>query len=125
MKIDLLMGKTFTEIRGGVGSGEIDFVKPDGSIVRMYHEQDCCEGVEVQDICGDLSDLIGTPIVQADEETNSASHPEGVTHEYEPESFTWTFYRLSTIKGSVVIRWLGTSNGCYGEGVTVMEIHSV
>lgn len=67
------------------------------------------------DVVGDLKDLIGNPILLA-EEVVGGDTPEDVDREFS-ESYTWTFYKLSTIIGSVTIRWLGESNGYYSESV--------
>lgn len=113
-----LIGKTLTEITGKIGDDELRFVADNGDKFKLYHDQYCCESVTIEDICGDLNDLIGSPILQAEEST-SEENPDDAKEEkikYQ-ESFTWTFYKLSTIKGSVTIRWYGESNGFYSESV--------
>jgi hypothetical protein len=114
-----LIGKTLTTVEK-VGEDRIEFTDSAGKKYALYHSQDCCESVNVEDINGDLSDLVGNPLLQADEET-SDKNPEGITKEYQ-DSFTWTFYKLATIKGGVTIRWYGESNGYYSESVDFAEV---
>jgi hypothetical protein len=121
--ISELIGKTLVSIDGDKGSDELIFTAADGTRYRQHHDQDCCESVNIEDICGDLSDLIGTPILDAREDTNAAANTPGVLYPrfdggtYTDESFTWTFYNFQTAKGHVTIRWYGVSNGYYSESV--------
>lgn len=110
-----LLGETLKMVAGEVGDDEIVFSTESGKEFRMYHSQDCCESVYVESITGDLKDLIGSPITLAEEST-SGENPAGVAFKYQ-DSFTWTFYKLATIKGYVDIRWYGDSNGYYSEEV--------
>lgn len=111
-----LVGKTIVSIDGlEVGSDDVKFITEDGCEFHLYHSQDCCESVSIEDIVGDANDLLNTPVVFA-EESVSDTNPEGIKKEYQ-DSFTWTFYRIGTNKGTVVIRWYGESNGYYSESV--------
>ena len=85
---------------------------------KFYHAQDCCETVQIEDVVGEISDLIGNPLLLA-EEVSSENEPAPSKY---TESFTWTFYKFATIKGYVDIRWLGESNGYYSESVDLMFI---
>lgn len=76
---------------------------------RMSHHQDCCEHVSIEDIAGDLGDLLHSPIIRA--EANSNDDPEADEHG------TWTYYKFDTANGDVTIRWYGSSNGYYSESV--------
>lgn len=93
----------------------------DGRKFQLHHSQDCCESVSIESVTGDLSSLIGHPILMAEEATSDERQPGTESVELD-DSFTWTFYKLATIKGYVDIRWLGTSNGYYSEAVDFVEI---
>lgn len=106
--IDELVGQVITKITNNKNE-ELLFELEDKRILRMFHWQDCCECVEIEDIVGNLADLIESPIIMAEE----------VLEEDEDacESGTWTFYKFATKKGYVTIRWYGSSNGYYSESV--------
>lgn len=125
VKFESLLGQTLTKIT--TTNDEIRFYT-DTHVYTLMHDNDCCESVIIESITGDLEDLIGYPITLAEEASNSwdASDESKVMHALMPnepkdpydESWTWTFYKLATIKGYVDIRWYGTSNGYYSESVS-------
>lgn len=115
-----LKGQTIIEIIGlSQGSEEIIIKTKLGALFKMWYNHDCCASCTVEDIIGDVNDLIGYEILLA-EEVISNENPEDIKRE--DESFTWTFYKLSTIRGSITIRWYGSSNGYYSESVTLSRV---
>jgi len=108
-----MVGKTFTRVTGGVGDGEMVF-ENDTERYVFTHDQDCCENVDINDVVGDLSDLVGEPLLMAEEVSGEIPVE---FNEAEYESVTWTFYKFATRRGYVDVRWLGESNGYYSESV--------
>ena len=112
-KYEDLVGFTFTDVISD-GYEELIFHREDGKKFKFYHRQDCCELVSIEEVIGDLKDLIGEPLLIAE----SASCDD----EENSESGTWTFYKFATRKGYVDVRWYGSSNGYYSEYVSFAEI---
>ena len=120
--ISVLVGKTlFSVVKNTEHDDYIMFETNDGESYKMYHSQDCCENVVIEEIHGDLEDLVGHPILVAEERSNNNHEEQNARGE---DGYgTWTFYELRTIKGSVTIRWYGSSNGYYSEGVDFTKVH--
>jgi hypothetical protein len=112
--VSVLMHRTITNLQQN-GYDELLFTMDNGDRYIMYHSQDCCEYVRIEDIDGDLNDLVGSPILQAEEVTGETQ--DSWEEDERQDSYTWTFYKFATIKGSVTLRWLGESNGYYSESV--------
>lgn len=116
-----LLGKTLSKIDGTRYDDELVFTTDLGELYALRHLQDCCESVRIEEIVGDLQDLVDSPIIQAECNTSS-DDPIGYVSDGYRDSYTWMFYRLATAKGQVVIRWLGESNGYYSEGVDFVKL---
>lgn len=110
LSIDTLVGKTFIDVKN-INDESILLRVSDTEAYLLYHSQDCCESVYVEEIHGDLNDLIGTPIIVAEERT------EGNGDGDYGDVVEWTFYTFRTIKGDVTIRFYGSSNGYYSTSV--------
>ena len=113
MNIENMVGKVFTSVTQD--GGEMVFSN-ETERFRFFHYQDCCESGNIDDIVGDLSDLVGAPILMAEEVSGEA--PVEFDEEYH-ECVEWTFYKFATIKGYVDVRWLGESNGYYSTSVNM------
>jgi len=118
---DELIGEVIIKIDKCVGDCEeedsITFYLSNGSIYKQCHDTECSEYVHIEDIDGDLNDLIGYDLIQAEESSNKDSNA--------LESGTWTFYKFGTSKGYVTIRWYGESNGYYSETAEMTKIEGV
>lgn len=115
-----LIGQTLVNV---ANTGDVvRFETVDGKTYEMYHNQDCCESVTIESVTGNLDNLIGSPITRADEKIEDMWPADVPVEQYSAESFTWTTFTLATERGTVVIRWYGSSNGYYSESVSFREV---
>ena len=113
--ISELVGKTLWKI--DVSRDSLRFYTTEGEEYLMYHDQDCCEHVYIEDMVDDHKDLLNSPIILAEE--RSSDEPAMSSYD---EAYLWTFYELATVKGSVTIRWYGSSNGYYSVSVSFRKM---
>ena len=112
-------GRFITRVVGlELGDTKICIYFSENEYIKMYHRQDCCENVDLDDICGNI-DLEGAVFYELVEKKSDVELE--AKEEYE-ESWTWTFYTIKTSKGYLDLRWYGASNGYYSEEVN-LEIY--
>lgn len=107
VSISELIGQKIIKITGLEKESEEVKIETNHGVYKLYHEQDCCEDVRLEDFELD-SDLTGALVVHAEEST--------LYNEYDN---TWTFYKIETNKGGLWLRWLGESNGYYSESIDI------
>lgn len=115
---DDVIGKIIIDInvdRDDEDNNKITFKFKNGDEYIMYHNDDCYEQVFIDDIVGDIGDLIGSPLIKAEEVYRENPF------EKQQEHGSWTFYKFATVKGYVNFIWKGLSNGYYSERVSFVK----
>lgn len=115
-----LIGRILQKIEVNDDRDRLTMITVEGTKIIFFHEEECCESVAINDIVGDLNDLIGAPILVAEVVVHEQDNPEGVSVPAYQDSWTWTFYKFATMKGYVDVRWYGASNGYYSERVSII-----
>ena len=112
-----LVGKKIIDVRGLCrDSNYVSILFEDGSAIKFYHSQSCCESVDLDDVCGDVDDLLNATLYGIELRDNLEYYPARDCYD---ESYTWSFYSIRTDKGYVDLKWYGCSNGYYSETVDV------
>lgn len=110
-----LSGEIVKTVTGGEkGDYEMIITFESGKAIKVYHEQDCCEMVYIEDEESD--DIVGGFVHFAGFVSGEGGYFDGD----EDYSHTWSFLKIDTSKGSIWQRWLGESNGYYSEEVDVI-----
>lgn len=113
-----LLGEVISTVEGAEDGQETIITTESGKAIKIYHAQDCCEHVSIED--SEVDNIVGgychfagfvegeTPVVTTNDDY------------YHEESQTWSFLKIETSKGSIWQRWLGESNGYYSESVDIL-----
>lgn len=125
--LDSMVGETIYKIIGlKKGSSDVEILTKSGKLFHFFHYQDCCENVDLEDLECDIDCEGSNALIISSEEVVHDTNYDNEDFKYEvpddpyrDDSSTWTFYKIETNKGGIFMRWLGTSNGYYGEEVTV------
>ena len=111
-----LIGEHLISVEGlKVGSTEVIFKTASGRTFKMYHEQDCCESVNVTRHSTPYTYGEGLAVKEATEKIEQ-NIPAS-------ESATRTTFCINGGSYSgFFIEWVGESNGYYSESVSFVEI---
>lgn len=112
-----LLGEILTHIDIDENNDQIMLTTESGRKIMIYHIQDCCESVRIESVSGDCKKLIGKAILVSDELVYSGDPPD----EYS-ESWTRTDLTFKVNDETVIVRWIGESNGYYSESVDFQEL---
>lgn len=108
-----LLDKILISVEANLLAHEVVFTCQDNTIYKLYHGQDCCEEVRLEDVTGDINDLLNSPIKMA----------EVVSSQDDEQNFIcWSFYKLATEKGYVTFRWMSDENSNYSTEVSFARL---
>lgn len=118
IEVESLIGEVLTHVDTDEKNSQIMLTTESGKIIKIFHDQDCCETVSIEDTEGDWHNLVGKVIVEATHESVKEGDP---PPEY-PDSWTRTTLKFRVSNATLISRWIGESNGYYSESVDIENI---
>lgn len=116
---DFIIGKTIKSFNLNDNKTELIFISEDDKIYKMfYHNMGNSECV-LEDIVGDLNDLVGMPILKA---YKTIENGKSKINKFFNDWELWTFYNFSTIKGTITLKWVDIDDYYYSVEVQFEEI---
>ncbi|WP_417737245.1 hypothetical protein [Rosistilla oblonga] len=97
-------------------NNEIMLTTESGKVIKIFHDQDCCETVAIEDAEGEWHKLFGKVLVEASRDEKQSECDYG--------SKTETTLKFRVDGATVISRWIGESNGYYSESVDIEEVVS-
>lgn len=113
-----LVGEVLVYIDIDEKYNEILLTTESGKKIKIFHEQDCCESVRIEDTRGNWHDLIGKVIIEASADVRPGGDPPPAY----PDSWTRTALTFRVDGATVISRWIGESNGYYSESVNIEDV---
>lgn len=111
---DELIGKTLIKIEKFADS--LQFITSDNDWYAIFNME--LSSAEIEDVCGDLGDLLSTPILVSERVDEKI--------EYDGDTETqWSFLKFSTIKGSVTIRFYEESSPYYSASMELYRMKRI
>lgn len=120
MDITALIGSTIHKVEHLRKFSEYIRFHTSTGVYIMEHNQSCCESVYLDDVDEEYTEyLTDAKVLHAYESRSPVSIDElsRDTFTNDIELAQWTFYTIITNKGTVVLRWIGVSNGSYSVDV--------
>ena len=113
--IGMLVGEVISNVDYSSDDEILRIKTLSGREFMMYHQQDCCETVYLEDGLEELRDLMGEEVCGAREDISTSGDTDEGTEK-------WTYYHIATKTQNCCLRWYGSSNGYYSEEVSFEEI---
>lgn len=112
--ISILNDETIESVVGlAEGSDEVLFITKSKKAVALYHIQRCSATIDLHSFECDIDDFRGAVVIDAE----CVETVKLVKSRHKSEN--WSFYRINTTKGSLVLRWCGDSY--YSDEVSVVS----
>ena len=112
-----LVGEVLDSVDIDRGENQILLTTRSGRRFMVYHEQDCCEKVQIVGQDGNFDNLIGKPLIEARDFAVDTGESES---DYDSQTTTTLVFRVDD--QTVISRWIGDSNGYYSESVDIAEL---